>query len=322
MCRIAFVVLLGFTLLAGGISTAQDGAWTCDDGPNDVLNAAQAALKDKDRDLAWTLATQAEVICVSNDERSMKAAVLRRLALRIPDLLARWGGSKVDIGDYSLYLVCAGEGSPTLILENGYTSLIGSWGEVFPALSTLTRTCMYDRLGHDLSDSVPSGVVRTAQEQVDDLLSLLETAEIEPPYILMGQSVGSLNTLLMADQHPELVEGVILISALHPQLFERWLAADPDHDVPVAGEASFQDKIDLRVSSEQAASIENLGDRPLAVLAIGISNDAVWLEANEELAGFSSNSRYIVDEDTHFIQRVIEAVLWVLEELHSAEADD
>ena len=54
---------------------------------------------------------------------------------------------RADIGGYTLAYQCEGSGSPTVLLEAGYTaSGIGTFGQTIqPALATTTRVCTYDR---------------------------------------------------------------------------------------------------------------------------------------------------------------------------------
>ena len=55
---------------------------------------------------------------------------------------------EVDIGDgKTMYLRCAGTGSPTVLLEAGDESGHEDWSKVDGDLEQVTRTCEYDRLG-------------------------------------------------------------------------------------------------------------------------------------------------------------------------------
>src|SRR3954453_9625724 len=63
----------------------------------------------------------------------------------------------VDVGDgRRLYLECAGQGSPTVVLEAGFRTRADLWSDdliqpeaprtmVFPGVATFTRVCAYDR---------------------------------------------------------------------------------------------------------------------------------------------------------------------------------
>jgi pimeloyl-ACP methyl ester carboxylesterase len=334
--KLIIFALLVVAVLLSGLVVAQDEEWTCDDGPNDVLNAAQAAFDDGDRDMAWQLAAHAEALCMDDAGRLRKAKRLRsRLDPSIPDMIAFAQPGKVNIGDYELFMVCMGEGSPTIIFENGLGMLARTaWEDVHPAVSTFTRACRYDRLGVMPSDPVPADIVRTTQDQVDDLIILLEIAEIEPPYVLVGYDIAGLNISLFVDQYPDLVEGIVLVDASHPYQFERWAETDPEFEVPFAvGEPTSRERIDVITSLAQAADIHDFGDRPLAVVTAASAsrknrNNPIWMELQEEYVTYSTNSRHIIAERGPNIAInqqpvvVVEAILWVLDEIWAAEEDE
>ena len=74
---------------------------------------------------------------------------------------------------------------------------------------------MYDRAGYGWSQS--SWKPRTSQQIVKELHSLLNKANIQPPYILLGDSFGSYNMRLYAHLYPEEVVGIVLTDGLHEQ---------------------------------------------------------------------------------------------------------
>jgi pimeloyl-ACP methyl ester carboxylesterase len=80
-------------------------------------------------------------------------------------------------------------------------------------LSKLTRVCIYDRSGYGWSSI--SFKPRTSQQIVNELNQLLTTADISPPYILVGDSFGSYNMRLYAHQFPDAVAGLVLTDGLH-----------------------------------------------------------------------------------------------------------
>ncbi|MEM0979821.1 MAG: alpha/beta hydrolase, partial [Cyanobacteria bacterium P01_H01_bin.58] len=80
-------------------------------------------------------------------------------------------------------------------------------------LSKLTRVCVYDRAGYGWSEHSPHP--RTSQQIVQELDMLLTQAEIEPPYILVGDSFGTYNVRLYAHHFPNKVVGMVLTDGLH-----------------------------------------------------------------------------------------------------------
>jgi len=87
-------------------------------------------------------------------------------------------------------LRCTGTGKPTVILEAGFQAWSFAWDKIQPALSTLTRTCSYDRAGLGLSDPAPGP--RDGLAQARDLAATLKAAKIAPPYILVAHSAGAM----------------------------------------------------------------------------------------------------------------------------------
>lgn len=69
---------------------AQEGEeWTCDRGPNDILNAAQAAFDTGDLDRAAELVAEAQTICLSSPLRSLEVVALAEaIEAATPD--TRW----------------------------------------------------------------------------------------------------------------------------------------------------------------------------------------------------------------------------------------
>jgi pimeloyl-ACP methyl ester carboxylesterase len=57
---------------------------------------------------------------------------------------------------------------------------------------------------------------RTADQIVDELHTLLERAEIAPPYLLVGHSFGGLTMPLFAARYPDEVVGMVLVDPVAP----------------------------------------------------------------------------------------------------------
>jgi pimeloyl-ACP methyl ester carboxylesterase len=122
-------------------------------------------------------------------------------------------GQLVDVGGYRLHLHCVGEGSPSVIMEAGGGGNVLHWMLVQPPIAQSTRVCAYDRAGMGWSD--PGPLPRTPQRIVAELHTLLSTAGIPGPYILMGHSIGGKYVRLYASQYPQDVAGMVLVDARH-----------------------------------------------------------------------------------------------------------
>ena len=123
-------------------------------------------------------------------------------------------GRLVDIGTHRLHLFELGRGGPTILLEAGLMSTMLSWTELQRALAETFRVVSYDRAGLGWSDLGP--MPRTADRIVDELHTLLQRAEIPPPYVLVGHSFGGLTMPLFAARFPDEVAGMVLVDPVAP----------------------------------------------------------------------------------------------------------
>lgn len=126
-------------------------------------------------------------------------------------------GQLVDIGGYRLHLYCvgqAGKGSPTVILDSANLGTVSNWVWIQQAISSTTRVCAYDRSGIGWSDLSP--LPQDTQQNAQALDTLLQKAEIAPPYVLVGHSFGGLFVRMYAEFYPDKVAGMVLIEGTNP----------------------------------------------------------------------------------------------------------
>jgi len=124
-------------------------------------------------------------------------------------------GELIDLGGRRLHLNCAGAGSPAVIVQNGGGSFSVEWTLVQTAVESFARICTYDRAGYAWSDRGP--VDDGIEEIMDDLNLLLRKARITPPYILVGQSLGSLYARAYQRRFPEQVVGLVFVEGTHDE---------------------------------------------------------------------------------------------------------
>ena len=118
-------------------------------------------------------------------------------------------GQMIDIGGRRIHLNCTGSGAPAVIVENGGGGFSAEWALVQPEVAKLTRICTYDRAGYAWSDRGP--IDDGIEEIVGDLNLLLRTAHINPPYVLVGHSLGSLYIRAYQRRFPEQVVGLVFV---------------------------------------------------------------------------------------------------------------
>lgn len=150
-----------------------------------------------------------------------------------------------------LAFVCMGEGSPTVILTaGGGSTAFSSWSRVQPAMAQTTRVCAWDRPGWGLSDG--SAAPQNSGTTTADLEAALATGKIPGPYVLVGWSLGSYESLLFADRHPDQAAGMVLVDPSFPGQ-----VAISDRIMPTSAEMSRQQERMLDTFRTCAAQIRS-----------------------------------------------------------------
>ena len=120
-------------------------------------------------------------------------------------------GVLVNVDGYKMHIHCMGEGSPTIILDHVGGGSSVDWALIQPDLAEHTRVCAYDRAGFGWSEFSPAP--RTLEQQVHELHELLQGANEQGPYILVGHSYGARVGRVYAATYPEEVAGMVLMDA-------------------------------------------------------------------------------------------------------------
>lgn len=122
-----------------------------------------------------------------------------------------------------LYVVEKGSGGPSVLFEAGIAATNLNWHHIQETVSSFTSTASYDRGG--LGWSSPSCTTRTPGNIAVELRSMLQSAGIKPPYILVGHSFGGLVVRRYAISYPEDVAGVVLVD---PMRCDEWPPLNPE----------------------------------------------------------------------------------------------
>jgi len=131
-------------------------------------------------------------------------------------------GTLVDIGGRHIQLDCRGTGSPTVVLIHGLDTGGGlAWSAVHDSIARTTRTCAYSRAGIMWSDPTPAF---TPMGMASDLHAALAAGREQPPFVLVGHSLGGPISLLYTKQYGDQVAGIVMVDASHPDQFNRFKA--------------------------------------------------------------------------------------------------
>lgn len=161
--------------------------------------------------------------------------------------------------------------SMPVIFENGLGGRMEWWEKVLPKISKDTTTFVYNRSGYGKSDPVPTP--RDGSHIVDELRTLLQSKGLNPPYILVGHSIGGLYMQLFARRYPDEVSALILVDSTHPKQLEGEGAIEKQSywvqglvGVLVTGTAKEELNL-LPQTGRQVLSLPTLLNKPVFVLS-------------------------------------------------------
>ena len=164
-------------------------------------------------------------------------------------------------GDRGLYVRCTGTGTPTVIMEGGDEDTSDSYAFAEPAVSKVTRACVYDRANLGRSDPAPGP--RGLAELVGDLEQLLRAARIPGPYVLVGTSGGGYITAGYAYAHPRHVAGIVFVEVPAPfRNPPREIVEETDPDNP----ANVEKRDYLQVEKDAWNARKRIGDIPVTII--------------------------------------------------------
>jgi pimeloyl-ACP methyl ester carboxylesterase len=242
----------------------------------------------------------------------------------------------VRIGSHRLEMHLEGKGSPTVVIDAGITDQLDKLRPLQERLARVTQVITYNRAGYGKSE--PGPLPRHSGREAEELKALLEKASVPGPYVLVGHSLGALNTQVFASKYPDDVAGMVLLDP--PPL--SFILGQDYKDLRVMAErmtAEWQAMADSTAKSadarERARSsffqmiasehremfgetarlggvVSSFGDMPLVVLAAGKPNPAFgevaeeyqkyWVGQSRALANRSTKGKFIHAEgSSHYL---------------------
>jgi Alpha/beta hydrolase family len=192
---------------------------------------------------------------------------------------------RVDVGGYKLAIECYGKGTPTVVLDSGFDTPRSAWYRVVPKLKRTTRVCSYDRAGLGQSDERPASIVPTTAQIVDELHTLLQRANLPPPYVLGGWSIGGFDIRYFQHRYPADVAALVTIDGTPPW----WALNFPD---PLTG--TFETMY-IHAAGEELEPPASLGSLPVIDLTHGFPTpfgEAEWVREQKRFTASSTNSLF------------------------------
>jgi len=101
------------------------------------------------------------------------------------------------------------KGQPVIVFESGLGTPMGHWDRILDGVSELAPLVTYDRPG--IGESEPDDEMPTIKNVSDKLIKILIYLDIEPPYVLVGHSLGGAYVRGFAVYYPKLLAGLVII---------------------------------------------------------------------------------------------------------------
>ncbi|MFE4118722.1 alpha/beta fold hydrolase [Priestia sp. YIM B13448] len=221
-------------------------------------------------------------------------------------------GRMQDIGGIKLYYEFfeKQDENVTIIFESGYGCTCDYWNPIKEEISKFAQFFIYNRSG--LGESEQDARPKDSNQSVENLHILLQNANIKPPYVLVGHSIGGVNVRLYASKYPEEVAAIILLDSCHedqnkimPPLFTEETRSIYFNQFSVEGSLN-----EIQNSFEQIDKVNSLGGIPLTVVSAGLQSYhttesfAAWNLFQRDLTRLSKKSKHIIVEDAGHLLHV------------------
>jgi pimeloyl-ACP methyl ester carboxylesterase len=248
--------------------------------------------------------------CVTNPLKPLRAVLLLLVLASVASSVSASSGEgarhKVRID---------GRGPLTVVLEAGLGDTLEVWADLQPLIAaSCTRTIAYTRAGYPGSD--PASGPRDAATIVSELRWELKRRGIQPPYVLVGHSLGGLHMQYFARQYPDEIQGLLLVDSTHwnqhldlrpaasgslgrssTVLFLPWIMQRE-----LIGSTSAGEQVD---ASPHASGVPTIVlSRTRALHGETPASQALAEQLQDEIAAAFPAARHVlVDDSGHYIQR-------------------
>ena len=119
-----------------------------------------------------------------------------------------WETGDLPVNDTTIHYTRTGGNKPPFVLAHGYTDNGLCWTRVAQALEADFDVIMPDARGHGFSPGPDSAY--TSDLHADDLAGLIGALGLGKP-LVMGHSMGAVNTAVLAERYPDSVSAIVLV---------------------------------------------------------------------------------------------------------------
>lgn len=137
-------------------------------------------------------------------------------------------GQYINLQGKKQFVMMQGKGNPTVVFITGKGRSLNDFRTVYSAISPKTQIFAYDRMGIGQSESINNK--RTADTMAYELNLLLTKANIKPPYILVGHSLGGYVIRCFQKMYPKKVAGLIYVDSAYETEYNNCMAMRNEAD--------------------------------------------------------------------------------------------
>jgi pimeloyl-ACP methyl ester carboxylesterase len=235
----------------------------------------------------------------------LAAASLTAISIILAPSVVSSRDATLTVNGQNLHIETSGDAGPTVVFEAGLGNDLSTWKLVAGPVATFARVVLYDRAGLGQSLPMTKNSAVTADEVAMNLHGLLAAADIRPPYILVGHSLGGLYVQMFARRYPKEVSGVVLLdssSADAPSELKTRARLEP-------GSAAYLEEEGIPESNKQVTNGGPFPDVPLTVIAATDHGpffkdwESTLMQLQRRLATLSPQATFIVAQGSgHDVQ--------------------
>ncbi len=200
-------------------------------------------------------------ICISTFALGLGIAANRAMPLR------------VSVGEHNLRLAIQGTGSPVVVLETFGPASLETWNRIQPRIARFARVVSYDHAGYWASEPGPKP--RDATRIARALHAALASANLPPPYVLVGYSFGGPYIRVFAGLYPDEVAGMVFVDPTQEAFMAMLNEMFPELNVVTEADRLEQSEWGMQWPSMDQARDARLPDVPMALITGGQAHDVL-----------------------------------------------
>ncbi|MBP1990029.1 alpha/beta hydrolase [Paenibacillus eucommiae] len=128
-------------------------------------------------------------------------------------------GKLYNVNGKNMHVYTGGQGDVTVVLASGWGTAnpYVDFSPLYEKLAPHVKFAVYDRFGYGYSDTTDKK--RDIDTITNEIHEVLQASGQKPPYLLVGHSLGALETLRFAQKYPDEVQGIVMLDAGSPEYY-------------------------------------------------------------------------------------------------------